>query len=94
MNEKSGMENRFVNSREYWEYRFSSGDWNKFEGNRQSEFFAQLAVDNFPEWLKDELSIYQWNITDIGCTQGDGSAVLARNFPSCHVTGIDFQKML
>lgn len=92
MNEKSGMENRFVNSREYWEYRFSSGDWNKFEGNRQSEFFAQLAVDNFPEWLKDELSIYQWNITDIGCAQGDGSAVLARNFPSCHVTGIDFSE--
>lgn len=79
-----------VNSKEYWENRFSENDWNKYEGDKQSKFFSQVAVNAFPEWFKEELHQNQWDILDVGCAEGDGTAVLARNFPSCHIVGMDF----
>ncbi|HEX3026929.1 MAG TPA: methyltransferase domain-containing protein, partial [Clostridia bacterium] len=49
-------------------------------------------MDAFPDWLKNDLNRNEWKIVDVGCAEGDGSAVLARNFPSCQVTGMDFSE--
>ena len=78
-----------VNSKEYWEERFVSGDWDHYDGDLQSAFFSQIALDAFPAWLDQELARHEWTILDVGCAEGGGTAVLARRFPSCHTVGID-----
>ncbi len=78
-----------VNSKEYWEERFVSGDWDHYDGDLQSAFFSQIALDAFPAWLDQELARHEWTIFDVGCAEGGGTAVLARRFPSCHTVGID-----
>ena len=40
-----------VNSKEYWDERFVSGDWDHYDGDLQSAFFSQIALDAFPAWL-------------------------------------------
>ena len=49
-----------INSREYWENRFSTESWEKCSGREQSVYFAKVAVDNFPEWFVAELSQNEW----------------------------------
>lgn len=78
-----------VNSKEYWEERFVSGDWDHYDGDLQSAFFSQIALDAFPAWLNQELARHEWTVFDVGCAEGGGTAALARRFPSCHTVGID-----
>ena len=78
-----------VNSKEYWEERFVSGDWDHYDGDLQSTFFSQIALDAFPAWLDQELARHEWTVFDVGCAEGGGTAALARRFPSCHTVGID-----
>lgn len=84
------MKQSEINTRDYWEERFSSGDWEKYGGGEQSAFFSKIAIDAFPAWLKRELSQNAWNVADWGCAEGSGTAVLARRFPACRFVGIDF----
>lgn len=81
-----------VNSKEYWEERFVSGDWDHYDGDLQSAFFSQIALDAFPAWLDQELARHEWTVLDVGCAEGGGTAVLARRFPSCHTVGIDMSE--
>ena len=81
-----------VNSEEYWENRFKSNDWEKYDGEGQSAFFSKIALNAFPEWLKRDLTKAGWSVHDLGCAEGAGTAELARYFPNCHFTGIDFSK--
>lgn len=81
-----------INSKEYWEHRFSDGDWEKFEGDQQSAFFSQLFIREMPEWLRNDLNRNAWKLADYGCAEGGGTAVLGKNFPACNVTGYDFSE--
>ena len=81
-----------INSRAYWQARFSGGDWDKFDGDGQTVFFAQSAVDAFPEWLKKELLENERTLVDLGCAEGGGAGLLAFRFPLCRVTGVDFSE--
>lgn len=79
-----------VNSKEYWDKRFETGDWDEQGGKEQSLFFAELAYDIMPDFLKQELGRNSWTVVDIGCAEGEGTASLARRFPLCRFTGVDF----
>lgn len=81
-----------MNSKEYWDNRFATRDWEEHDGEGQSTFFARLAVKNFPEWLSTELNQNEWEFRDYGCATGEGTAYLARCFPSCIMTGIDISE--
>lgn len=81
-----------TNSKEYWEQRFSNGDWEKYDGDLQSAFFSQLFVREMPRWLRDDLNQNSWKLADYGCAEGGGTAVLGREFPACSVTGYDFSE--
>lgn len=70
-----------VNSKEYWDERFVSGDWDHYDGDLQSAFFSQIALDAFPAWLDRELARHEWTVFDVGCAEGGGTATLARRFP-------------
>ena len=81
-----------INSKEYWEERFGSGDWDLYDGEKQSVFFSELAVSSLPTWLSAQLLRNSWKVTDFGCAAGAGTAILARLFPRCTFTGVDFSE--
>lgn len=79
------------NSRDYWEYRFHY-DWDLNAGPEQSRFFAQLALDNLPEWFKDAIRTKHYSVCDWGCAEGDGTSVLASFLSENKIVGVDFSK--
>lgn len=85
-------EYRNINSREYWEERFS-GSWAAAEGASQTRFFAELGVNLLPSWLKQDISNNAASITDAGCAEGDAVPVLSAAFGASDVSGVDFSKV-
>ena len=80
-----------INSSDYWDSRFST-DWESFDGPRQSRFFAQLAIDNLPAWLFEQVRKESLTVADWGCAQGDGTDVLANFINSEQLVGVDFSE--
>lgn len=78
-----------INSHEYWNGRFDT-DWESNKGQEQSRFFAKVALENLPSWLRTTAVQGNWKVCDWGCAQGDGTDVLGSYFARDRVTGIDF----
>jgi len=78
-----------INSDTYWNRRFSQ-DWETCEGPRQSRFFAQLAIENLPSWLIQQLRRQSLTLADWGCAQGDGTNVWASYVDPHQLLGVDF----
>ena len=78
-----------INTIKYWGNRFET-DWEKFEGPKQSEFFAQLALSIFPNWLINEITKYKYSICDAGCAEGDGANLFYKKFPKSRISAFDF----
>ncbi|MBQ7959785.1 MAG: glycosyltransferase [Clostridia bacterium] len=81
-----------INSGEYWEERFASGDWDKNEGREQSIFFYEVAVKNFPHWLGEDAKKNCLSVCDLGCAEGEGAEVLGKYFENSHITGTDISE--
>ncbi len=78
-----------VNSESYWDDRFKD-DWVENSGDKQSQFFMNLAFEMLPDWLTKTLQKGTMTVCDWGCAEGDGTNMLARQFPKTNFTGIDF----
>jgi GT2 family glycosyltransferase/glycosyltransferase involved in cell wall biosynthesis/outer membrane murein-binding lipoprotein Lpp len=78
-----------VNSKTYWDYRFSN-DWEENFGREQSIFFSEVAVNGFPAWLTDQIKDQQLTMCDWGCAQGDGTQNLANRLQLPELVGVDF----
>lgn len=81
-----------INSKRYWDERISTGDWEKNDGEKQSLFFAMIAVSAFPNWFVERVKNEKLDIVDYGCAEGAGTAYLAETFPQSMVTGVDFSE--
>ncbi len=81
-----------INSKEYWDKRFVSGDWIDHGGREQTLFFANLAISNLPKWLTKQINKEHLTICDMGCAEGDAVDLFAKLFFNCDVTGIDFSE--
>ncbi len=81
-----------LNSKEYWDQRFASGDWESKFGRDQSRFFARIAVENLPEWFKHHIIANRLGICDWGCAEGDGTDILASHFGREQIQGVDFSR--
>ncbi|MDR1663602.1 MAG: class I SAM-dependent methyltransferase [Clostridiales bacterium] len=80
-----------MNSKEYWERRFAEKDWENSSGRQQSAYFARLFAQNAPEWLTRYVNGGNYSVVDLGCAEGDGTAVLTEIFTGA-VSGIDFSE--
>lgn len=78
-----------INSEEYWENRFSTGDWEEKQGREQSLFFYRVALNNFPKWFCDDIRKNRMSICDLGCAEGEGVSLFGKNFEECSITGAD-----
>lgn len=77
-----------INSLAYWDQRFDE-NWEQVQGPRQTRFFCELALANWPSWLwrsmvRDQLSFCDW-----GCALGDGADVFGQALGTA-IHGVDF----
>ncbi|HFL3605261.1 TPA: glycosyltransferase [Clostridioides difficile] len=82
----------YGNSKEYWNRRFITHDWEKNNGREQSIFFYRLAISLIPEWIKKEINENGYSICDLGCAQGDGTNILYEKFQNSDIYGVDFSE--
>jgi SAM-dependent methyltransferase len=76
-----------INTREYWDKRFSTGDWIRKNGRKQTEDFVSAIVK------KISLSHnFDGTILDFGCGLGDGIPVLHKSFPFAQLVGCDISE--
>ncbi len=78
-----------INSREYWDQRFSQ-DWQQAQGPAQSEFFSRLALSHLPAWLINLMRLQKWSLADWGCAEGEGVWLWSQLLHAAQITGIDF----
>lgn len=77
-----------VNTPEYWNERFATGDWDANEGPAQSRFFAELALELADGAIQQDIRERAATVCDWGCAEGEGCAALALSW-GVPVTGID-----
>lgn len=82
--------NSEINSKEYWDQRFGSRDWEKNFGAEQTLHFYTLLVNGMPEEVQQEFNDKHYTIMDFGCAQGEGTDYLAKVLDKTSVTGVDF----
>lgn len=80
-----------INSKDYWEKRFST-DWQDYDGNEQTKFFASLLEKMVPEWLLHEINENRYEICDLGCAEGDALPIYKKIFIKSDVVGEDFSE--
>lgn len=81
-----------INSGKYWDTRFVE-NWESFDGPSQSRFFAQIAIENLPPWLFNQLKSKSLKLADWGCAQGDGTNVWVNYIDVKQLTGVDFSSV-
>lgn len=79
-----------INSESYWDKRFDT-DWDYYGGSQQTEFFAKIAWEMFPEWFIREIKSCQYTFCDMGCAMGNGVNALSKLL-GIKVTGMDFSE--
>lgn len=81
------MSRKNINTREYWEERFSSDDWENAKGRTQTRDFAEASV---PHLGLDET--FRGTLLDFGCGLGDALPVYRRHFPHAKLLGMDISE--
>ena len=81
------MSSKNINTREYWEGRFSSNDWENAKGRTQTKDFAEALA---PHLGLDET--FQGTLLDFGCGLGDALPVYRRHFPRAKLLGMDISE--
>ena len=79
-----------INTEEYWDNRFLM-DWEAMQGKEQTEFFAYIALELLPDWLKSEIKSEKLTICDFGCALGEAVCVLNTQLQT-KVSGMDFSE--
>lgn len=78
------MSKNNINTKEYWEHRFSSNDWEEKKGRWQTKSFAK----GFIKYLKIP-SDFAGTLIDFGCALGDAMPVYKKRFPRAKLVGVD-----
>jgi hypothetical protein len=74
-----------INSKDYWEWRFRSGDWEAACAREQTRSFAIAQTKRFP---LDRT--FNGTLLDFGCALGDAFPVYRRMYPHARLVGVDF----
>jgi SAM-dependent methyltransferase len=73
-----------INTKAYWDKRFSSGDWENKNGRKQTKDFALAQIRNF-----DLPNKFSGTILDFGCGMGDSFPIYKNAYPNAKLIGID-----
>lgn len=76
-----------INTKSYWEQRFSSQSWEEKNGREQSAEFAHDQIRHFG--IKQN---FAGSILDFGCALGDAFPIYKKAFPNANLIGIDISQ--
>ena len=76
-----------LNTKSYWNNRFSSGDWEQKKGRLQTRQFAISQI----QYLKISKD-FRGTILDFGCGLGDAIPIYKKRFPNAKLIGIDISE--
>ena len=76
-----------VNSKEYWDTRFNTGDWENSGGSNQTQSFAKSQIP-----LLDIPSGFSGSLCDFGCGTGDAFPIYRQAYPYANLIGVDFSQ--
>ena len=80
------------NSKDYWDCRFKTQDWQNNHGDEQTLHFYTLLVNTLPDDVQKEIDSSHYTVADFGCAQGEGTEFFAKSFPGARVTGVDISE--
>jgi len=76
-----------INTKNYWEKRFSSGDWETKKGRNQTVDFATSQI----QYIKISEDM-DGVILDFGCGLGDAMPIYKKAFPKAKLIGVDISE--
>ncbi len=76
-----------INTKQYWEKRFMSGDWERRGGQNQTKKFAESQINHLK--LNPNFS---GTILDFGCGLGDAMPIYHKAFPNSKLIGVDISE--
>ena len=76
---------KIINSVDYWNARFGSGDWASKGGCTQTQLFAEAQLPYLPI-----VPSFAGSICDFGCGAGDAFSVYRKAWPHAKLLGVDF----
>jgi cyclopropane fatty-acyl-phospholipid synthase-like methyltransferase len=76
-----------INSKEYWEKRFSSGDWESKGGSDQTTQFAHSQLKHI-----NLAKTFSGTILDFGCGLGDAIPLYKEKYPLAKLIGVDISE--
>lgn len=76
-----------INTREYWDARFASGDWEQKDGRSQTAGFARAQIPRFG--IPTE---FTGTFVDFGCGLGDSFPLYRRAFPQAKLLGVEISE--
>ncbi|MBU2494634.1 MAG: class I SAM-dependent methyltransferase [Bacteroidetes bacterium] len=79
--------NKNINTKEYWEYRFKSGDWENKCGTEQTRLFTLSQLEHLE--IPTE---FNGTILDFGCASGEALEILHDRFPNAKLIGVDLSE--
>jgi SAM-dependent methyltransferase len=78
------------NKVDYWNLRYQSKNWEEMKGKLQTEYWANLILENLPEDVVSNIKEEKLSIADVGCALGQLTSIFAKKFPKSNIDGIDF----
>lgn len=78
------MSGNNINTKAYWDKRFSSGDWELKLGRQQTREFALAQIKHI-----DISRSFSGSILDFGCGLGDAFPIYKKSFPNAELLGLD-----
>jgi len=79
-----------INTKDYWDKRFNTGDWENNNGFKQSEYFAEIILNGLPTQVKKDLE--NKSILDYACGCGQLCNVFSNNINNVKMVGYDFSE--
>ncbi|WP_347172819.1 class I SAM-dependent methyltransferase [Polaribacter uvawellassae] len=76
-----------INTKKYWDKRFSTGDWETSKGRNQTADFAKSQVERF-----DIPKNFSGTILDFGCGLGDAIPIYKKKYPKAKLIGVDISE--
>lgn len=85
LNEGAMRPGQNINTLDYWNDRFGTGDWKKKGGFSQTRAFAESQIPRLG-LTKD----FSGTLCDFGCGAGDAFPVYRAAYPNANLIGVDF----